>query len=79
MGAQADDKTIVDVRGFACPMPIIKTSIAMKKAKSGQVFEVLANDEVFRNDIKAWCEKTKNTLESLEIDGDETKATIIKK
>jgi len=79
MGAQGGDKTVVDVRGHACPMPIIKTSIAMKKAKSGEVFEVLANDEVFRNDIKAWCEKTKNTLENLEINGDETIATIIKR
>lgn len=72
------DKKIVDVRGDACPMPIIKTSIAMKNAASGEMFTVIANDEVFRNDIKAWCEKTKNTLELIEVDGDETIATIIK-
>jgi len=72
------EKTVIDVRGYACPMPIIKTSIALKSAERGQVFEVVANDEVFRNDIRAWCEKTNNTLERLDVEGGETRATIIK-
>jgi len=78
MRAEVTKKRIVDVRGYACPMPIIKTSIAMKNAKSGETFEVLANDEVFRNDIMAWCEKTRNTLERIDVAGDETIATIVK-
>lgn len=72
-------KTVVDVRGLVCPMPIIKTSLALKKAESGDIFEVMADDLVFRNDIKAWCGKTSNTLESIVADGAETIATIIKK
>jgi TusA-related sulfurtransferase len=72
-------KKELDVRDFACPMPIIKTSIALKKAKSGDVFVVTANDEVFHNDIKAWCEKTNNILESLVVSGEDITATIIKK
>lgn len=72
-------KKEVDVRGYACPMPIIKTSLALKNARSGDVIEVTANDEVFFNDIKAWCEKTNNTLANIEVEGDETTVTIIKK
>lgn len=78
MEAEVSKKITVDVRGYACPMPILKTSIAMKNAKSGEVFEVLANDEVFRNDIVAWCKNTSNALERLDVDGDETIATIVK-
>ncbi len=72
------DNNVVDVRGFACPMPIIKTSLALKKATSGEVFQVIADDLVFRNDIAAWCKKTGNLLESLTVSGDETTATIVK-
>ena len=79
MKTTGGDKKIIDVRGHACPMPIIKTSLALKNAQSGEVFEVIANDEAFRKDIKAWCEKTNNTLESLDVVGDEIRATIIKK
>lgn len=71
-------KKLLDVRGYACPMPIIKTSLALKKAQPGDVLVVTANDEVFRNDIRAWCEKTNNTLESIEVSHDETVATIRK-
>ena len=72
------DNNVVDVRGFACPMPIIKTSLALKKAASGEVFQVIADDVVFRNDIAAWCKKTGNLLDNLAVSGEETTATIIK-
>lgn len=68
----------VDVRDFACPMPIIKTSIALRNARAGEVFVVVANDGVFENDIAAWCEKTNNTLKSLDVTGNEIVATIVK-
>lgn len=68
----------VDVRGYACPMPIVKTSIALKKAASGQMFKVIANDEAFKNDIAAWCNKTNNRLDALSVSGDEITAIIIK-
>lgn len=71
-------KKTVDVRGHACPIPIIKTSLAMKEAASGEVFEVIANDLGFHRDIKAWCDKTQNTLEGIAIYGNETIATIRK-
>ena len=73
-----EDKNVVDVRGFACPMPIIKTSRALKAAASGEVFEIIADDEVFQNDIAAWCKKTGNTLENLTVSGGEITATIVK-
>ncbi len=72
------DKNVVDVRGFDCPMPIIKTSRALKKAASGDVFEVIADDEVFQNDIAAWCKKTGNLLENITVSGEEITATIVK-
>lgn len=71
-------KKVIDVRGFACPIPIVKTSIALKKASTGDVFEVTATDEGFKNDIVAWCESTHNTLQGITVDGEDITATIVK-
>ena len=72
-------KTKLDFRGLSCPMPIVKTAIALKKAASGDAFDVLSDDAGFEPDIKAWCEQTGNRLESLAKEGKEISATIVKK
>jgi rhodanese-related sulfurtransferase/TusA-related sulfurtransferase len=49
---------ILDAKGLACPMPIVKTRKAMKELDAGQVLEVQATDKGSRADIKAWAEST---------------------
>lgn len=56
----------VDVRGKACPQPIMETMRAVKAAAPGDIITVMATDEGFYNDIKAWCQKTGNELVKLE-------------
>ena len=53
---------IVDARGLACPMPIVKTAQAFKTLASGQVVEVLATDAGSVRDFQAWSRSTGNTL-----------------
>jgi len=36
---------ILDAKGLACPMPIVKTRKMMKDLSSGQVLEVQATDK----------------------------------
>ncbi|MEH7356114.1 sulfurtransferase TusA family protein [Neobacillus drentensis] len=49
---------ILDAKGLACPMPIVKTKKAMNNLEGGQVLEVLATDKGSKADIKAWAEST---------------------
>ncbi|WP_066401087.1 sulfurtransferase TusA family protein [Neobacillus mesonae] len=49
---------ILDAKGLACPMPIVKTKKAMKDLEAGQVLEVQATDKGSKADIKAWAEST---------------------
>jgi TusA-related sulfurtransferase len=56
----------VDVKGKACPQPIMETSRAVKAAAPGDIIIIEATDIGFYNDIKAWCQKTGNELVSLE-------------
>jgi TusA-related sulfurtransferase len=58
------DQTL-DCKEMVCPMPIVKITKKTKEMSSGQTLEVLANDQAFGPDIKAWCNWTGNALESL--------------
>ncbi|WP_173918314.1 sulfurtransferase TusA family protein [Halobacillus sp. Marseille-Q1614] len=49
---------LLDAKGLACPMPIVKTKKALKDLNPGQVIEVQATDKGSTADIKAWSEKT---------------------
>lgn len=71
--------TKLDFKGMNCPMPIMKTAIAIKKAVSGDMFEVVSNDPGFEPDIKAWCKETGNILTSVTKAGSEITAIITKK
>jgi TusA-related sulfurtransferase len=55
------DQTL-DCKGLMCPMPIVKTSKKIKEMTSGQTLDVVANDKAFEADIKAWSNRSGNTL-----------------
>lgn len=55
------DKTL-DARGLACPMPSVKTALALEAMKPGEVIEVLTDDPVSKRDLPVWAESTGNTL-----------------
>jgi TusA-related sulfurtransferase len=72
-------KSTLNYKGMACPMPIIKTSMAVKKAASGDIFEIVCDDPAFEPDIKAWCHETGNVLDSIAKSGKDIIATVTKK
>lgn len=49
---------VLDAKGLACPMPIVKTRKAMTNLEAGQVLEVQATDKGSIADIKAWAGST---------------------
>lgn len=46
---------VLDAKGLACPMPIVKTKKAMNTLEAGQVLEVQATDKGSKSDLKAWA------------------------
>lgn len=46
---------MVDAKGLACPMPIVKTRKAMKELAPGCVMEIQATDKGSTADLKAWA------------------------
>ena len=61
--------TTLDCVGLYCPMPISKTAKKIKDLQTGQVLEILADDEGIKEDLPAWCQMTGNEL--LKIDEEE--------
>ena len=52
----------VDARGLSCPLPIVRTAIAIKTLKPGDLIEVLATDPGSTKDFTAWAKTTGNEL-----------------
>ncbi len=53
---------ILDCTGLACPLPVVKTSQAIKNLGPGQVLELLATDPGVGPDMRAWSRRTGNEL-----------------
>lgn len=51
---QADK--VLDCKGLACPMPIVKTKKEMDTLASGQILEVHTTDKGAKNDLSAWAQ-----------------------
>ena len=54
--------TTLDFKGLSCPLPIVKTAVAIKKLQPGGLVEVLATDPGSVADFTAWCRSTGNEL-----------------
>jgi tRNA 2-thiouridine synthesizing protein A len=55
------DKTL-DMKGLACPLPILKTKKALSELPKGGTLEVFATDPGSVPDFQAFCETTGNKL-----------------
>ncbi|KIL49249.1 sulfurtransferase TusA family protein [Jeotgalibacillus soli] len=45
---------VLNAKGLACPMPIVKTKKAMAELETGQILEIHATDKGAKSDLAAW-------------------------
>jgi tRNA 2-thiouridine synthesizing protein A len=61
---------VLDASGLACPMPIVKTRMAIDELSSGDVLKLISTDRGSCTDVPAWTDRTGNPLlEQSEEDG----------
>ena len=53
---------ILDATGLMCPLPAVKTALALEKMAPQEVLEVITTDELSLTDLPRWCEETGNQL-----------------
>lgn len=61
---------VLDAKGLACPMPIVKTRKEMKEMESGQILEIQATDKGAKADLTAWAKSGGHTLLDSEESGE---------
>jgi TusA-related sulfurtransferase len=59
----------LDARGLNCPMPIVKTAVAIKTLAPGDLLEVLATDAGAVKDFAAWSKATGHELLDSTVEG----------
>ena len=52
----------LDVKGLACPLPVLRAKKAMRDVPPGEILEVVATDPGTVKDFAAFCRTTKHTL-----------------
>lgn len=68
MAIKAD--VMLNAKGLACPMPIVKTKKAMNDLEDGQILEVQATDKGSKADLAAWSETVGHQYIGTTEDGD---------
>jgi tRNA 2-thiouridine synthesizing protein A len=53
---------VLDAKGLACPMPIVKTKKTIADLQSGEVLEIHTTDKGAVKDMGAWAQSTGNEL-----------------
>ena len=65
MGAEPPAER-VDALGLLCPLPILRTAAAVRRAPEGAVVELIGDDEGILEDLPAWCEGNGHELIGLQ-------------
>jgi len=53
---------VLDCSGMLCPLPVVKTSKAIKTMEVGQVLKMVATDPGAPPDMEAWSRQTGHDL-----------------
>jgi TusA-related sulfurtransferase len=69
----------VDARGLSCPLPIVRTAIAIKAMQPGDMVEVLATDPGAPKDFEAWARTTGHQLVESTLDDGVYRFVLIRK
>ena len=60
------EKISLNCLGMKCPRPIIEIAKAARKASSGTILTVVADDLAFESDARAWVEQVDATINKLD-------------
>ena len=70
---------VLDLKGLACPMPVVKVSKGIKEIEVGQVLEATSTDPGSLTDFPAWARTSGNEILKTDQDGNNIKFYIQRK
>ncbi len=70
MAVQMEANKVLDCTGLLCPIPVIKTSQAIKEVEVGEILHMIATDPGAPPDMEAWARQTGHeVVDTTEEDG----------
>ena len=69
----SDDITVsktLDLKGLACPMPVVKMSKGIKEVAVGEIVEAITTDPGALTDFPAWAKTSGNEIVKTDQGGD---------
>ncbi|MEM6578974.1 MAG: sulfurtransferase TusA family protein [Pseudomonadota bacterium] len=61
----------IDATGLLCPLPVLKLAKQIKRAKTGDVIELCADDPAAVVDVPHYCMESGHTLLSAQPEGEQ--------
>jgi tRNA 2-thiouridine synthesizing protein A len=61
---------VLDVKGLACPLPVLRANRELRGMAPGERLRVLATDKAAIGDFRAYCQDTGHALLAWSEDGD---------
>ena len=55
-----DADKVVDAKGLACPMPLVKARQAINELEPGEILKVISTDRGSVKDFQGWAKMAKN-------------------
>ena len=50
-------ETILDLKGFTCPVPLLRTKKTLKKMAEGDIVKLLITDPNTKSDLSRFCQR----------------------
>ena len=79
MGENIKVDKVMDLKGLACPMPMVKVSKGIKEVGIGQVIKAITTDPGSLADFPAWAKTSGNEIFKIDQEGDTIKFYIRRK
>ena len=70
---------VLDLKGLACPMPVVKMSKGIKEVEIGEVVEAHTTDPGSLTDFPAWANTSGNEILKTDQEGDVIKFYIARR
>jgi TusA-related sulfurtransferase len=70
---------VLDLKGLACPMPVVKMSKGIKEVNVGEVVEAHTTDPGSLTDFPAWAKTSGNEILKTDQDGDVIKFYVARR
>ena len=63
---------VMDLKGLACPMPVVKVNKGIKEVEVGEILQAITSDPGALTDFPAWAKTSGNEILKTETEGKET-------